>query len=346
MRRLGCSIVGLVWMLGAASVSAEECSVPVSPATLASALEVGPTASIPGALSGVPFSVFSLESMNLTWPTCGLDCVFTPPTGETECGDLVSNPTRSLYLVTYPDPIQPDLLSNLSARQSENGRWTLAAQAYVAANGVPNGGSAGYVFALGTREIVDLGSTSGTARLPLEIGLRASAPLGGVVCDGNALHWNATRVLRFRVHEQVPGNARRTLVSTVIHENDFGVIDDVFSVEVTPGAALTADVFLRVSGNATPGIDPFGVSCDGADVLFDMNPGLHFLGQSGGHPAYDGIQLQFTPDPALVFTPRSGIEYEAVPEPDAFAGGALASLLLGAWKRRRDRAAPRRGPSR
>lgn len=341
MRGFRSAVAGLVLLLWAGSSAAEECSVPVTPDTLASALEVGPTGSLPGQLAGVPFSVFSLESMPLIWPSCGASCVFTQPTGVTECGDLVSNPTTVSYLAVHPDVVQPTLLSNVAARQSANGRWTIAAQGIVAPNSHPVGASAAYVFELGTREIIDVASTGGTGRLPLDIGLRAGAHLGLQVCDGGRLRWNATRDLRFRVSEQVPGSARRTLVSTFFSPTSFVLVDDVYSVEVTPGAAVTIDVFLRVSGNAVSGTDPFGTTCDGADVLLDMNPGIVFFGQSTGNPAYDGIQVQLSPDPALVLTPRSGIDYETVPEPDLLGGVAAASLLLCAWKRRRDRCAPR-----
>ncbi|MEZ4282978.1 MAG: hypothetical protein R3F21_25560 [Myxococcota bacterium] len=335
------AVAGLVWMLGAGPAGADECNPLATPATLAAVLETG-SGSIPGLASGVPFSVFSLNSMTLSKSTCtGSICGSINPTGVAECGDLASNPLHALYTTAYPLLVSPELVSDVSARQVENGRWAIAAQSFNFANDEIGSGSASYSFILGTREFIDVGSTGGTERLPLDIGLRVGAAFSAVFCDGNLFHWSPLRDFRFRVRETPASGPGRTLVSTVFYDA-FGIVDDVFSVEVTPGAVLTVDVYLRVVGNATPGQDIFGEYCASGDALLDMHPALVFFDQAGSDPLYDGIQVQFSPDPALVLTPRSGLEYETVPEPHGFAGAALASMLLGVWKRRRDREASAR----
>ncbi|MEZ4280732.1 MAG: hypothetical protein R3F21_14125 [Myxococcota bacterium] len=63
-----------------------------------------------------------------------------------------------------------------------------------------------------------------------------------------------------------------------------------------------------------------------------MHPALVFFDQAGSDPLYDGIQSVRS----ALRSPRYGLEYETVPEPhDRWRRSSL--MLLGVWKRRRDR---------
>jgi hypothetical protein len=79
-----------------------------------------------------------------------------------------------------------------------------------------------------------------------------------------------------------------------------------------------------------------------------MDPGIAFPALDGGSPAHDGIQLFFSPDPALELAPRSGFVYEPVPEPGAraSAAAALAALWLAGQRRHRSRAPGSARPAR
>lgn len=332
---------GALAVLRADAAAGAECSVPVTPYELASALKAGPGASLPGQLAGVPFSVVSLEQMTLSWQGCGQDCVSYQFLGETECGDLAGTPIDAVYLALYPDALSPTLISTASADQRANGKWRISAQGWVVPTGAPANAAAGYTFELGTREVIDVTSSGGTDPLPLSIGIRAGTWIDVSVCgDDGYFRWNPLRDLRFRVTEQPAAGSPRTLVDTVFYDQ-FVLVDDVYPVEVTPGSTLTADVFLRISANATGAQDGFGNICEGGRALLDMDPRIVFLNLAGGSPALDGIQLLFSPDPALTVVPRSGLVYEPVPEPgaSASAGTVLGALALA---RRRSRS---RSPS-
>lgn len=329
--------LGLVSALAVSSVArAGECvasTTPVPPTDLASALEFG--GSLPGQLSGVPFSVVSLESQTLTWPGCGVDCTFVQLQGVSQCGDLVATPIDYASLVEYP-LVQPELFSAFDADQAADGKWTVLAQGFLSDAFDPTGGGAGYTFELGTREVIDVTSSGGTDPLPLQIGFRAGTHITAQACEDGIFRWNPSRDLRFRVSERTAGGATNTLVATVFHDQ-FVSVDDVYPVEVTPGARLTVEVFLRVSANATGAADGFGNLCDGGIAVLDMDPGIAFFDYGGGSAALDGIQLLFTADPALTLVPRSGITYEPVPEPGVLTRGAIAIAALAACARRRPR---------
>lgn len=312
-----------------------ECGVPVTPFELASELEVG-SAGLPGQLAGVPFSVVSLEQMALYWPGCGQDCVSFQFEGATECGDLAATPIDASYLALHPGALEPTLIANVAADQTASGKWRISAQGWVMPGTAPQSAAAGYTFELGTRDVIDLTSSGGTAPLPLDIGIRAGTWIGLESCgDDGFFRWNPLRDLRFRVTERPPSGSPRTLVSTVFYDQ-FVLVDDVYPVEATPGSTLTVDVFLRVSANATGAQDTFGNLCEGGRALLDMDPRIAFLDLGGGSPAHDGIQLLFSPDPALGFAPRSGIDYAPVPEPGSTAS-AVAALGAVALARRRIR---------
>lgn len=309
-----------------------ECGVPVTPFEFASELEAG-SGGLPGQLAGVPFSVVSLEQMALYWPGCGQDCVSLQFEGATECGDLAATPIDASYLAIYPGTQEPTLISNVAADQTTSGKWSISAQGWVMPDIAPQSAAAGYTFELGTRDVIDL-TSSGTDPLPLEIGIRAGTWIGLEACGQDGFfRWNPLRDLRLRVTEQPPSGSPRTLVSTVFYDA-FVLVDDVYPVEATPGSTLTVDVFLRISANATGAQDAFGNLCEGARALLDMDPRIAFLDLAGGSPAYDGIQLLFSPDPALGFAPRSGLVYAPVPEPRSIASAVAALGVLVLARRR------------
>jgi hypothetical protein len=292
----------------------------VTPSTLAYGLEQG-SGDIPGQLAGVPFSVVSYEALNLLWANCGGDCVFDTPEGDTQCGNLVATPIDSLVVSELAGVPVPPAFSEVSAEQSPNGKWNVAAQAFVSPTFEEDDGSASYVFELGTREVIDVSGGSGL--LPLEIGLRAASHLGVQFCAGDLFRWIPSHSLRFRVREATTFFPfTRDLVSTVYYDQFF-VRDEVFAVEVNTPSVLTVDVWFRAIGGATGANDIFGNQCRGGLAVLDFAEA----------PAGDGIQLFFSPDPSLTLVPRSGIAYAPVPEP----GGAFAGLVAFAALVRLDR---------
>jgi hypothetical protein len=305
-------------------------SAPVAPLDLANALEFG--GSLPGQLNGVPFSVVSLQSQTLYWPGCAADCTFVQYQGASQCGDLVATPIDYDSLVQYP-LVQPEMFSAVGADQAGDGKWTVLAQGFVSEEFGTIGGGAGYTFELGTREVIDVTSSGGSDPLALEIGFHAGTHITAQVCEDGIFRWNPSRDLRFRVQERTSMGATNTLVPTVYHDQ-FVAVDDVYPVEVKPGSTLTVEIYLHASANATGAVDGFGNFCDGGMAVLDMDPGIAFFDYGGGSPALDGIQISFSPDPALTLTPRSGIAYTTVPEPGALAVGTVAlSALALAWRR-------------
>jgi hypothetical protein len=304
--------------LAAPAVHAGECLVngtPVSPQVLASVLEQGPTASLPGQLAGVPFSVVSHQSVSVYWASCGEDCLFNEFLGESQCGNLVESPIDSFVEAEYIGVPNPPAFAQVLAIQSANGKWEVGAQGFVSPTWDKPDGHAAYSFELGTRDVIDVTSGSAAELLPLAVQFRALGHLGIQICEGNLFHWIPLHSARIRVIEQ-SSSGTRTLVNEVYSQ--FFQRDLVFPVEVRPSSTLTVDVWFQASANAGPAQDGFGNYCAGAVAPLDFY----------GPPAWDGIQVSFVPDPALTLTPRSGILYEPLPEPESAAGIALLSLAV------------------
>lgn len=310
-------------------VRAGECLVngePVAPSQLASGLEIGPAASLPGQLDGVPFSVVYSDTAQILWLGCsGGDCLSSVAVGQAQCGNLVEEPidfARTREVAGVPEP---NALVEIVASQQATGKWEVGAVAFVNPGWDEQSGSAAFRFELGTREVIDVTSDSAAEELPVEIQLQAVGQTGTLHgCTGNVFRWNPNRTLQFRVREDsnVPPFTRN-LVPTQFFTG-FLVERETYAISVRPNSRLTIDVWMRANINATGANDGLGNQCRGGySILYFQEP-----------PEPSGIQVRLSPDPALTLTPRSGLEYLPVPEP---AGGAVVATLalLGVVARRR-----------
>jgi hypothetical protein len=313
----------------AQSAQADECPLvngnAIPPSSFASELENG-YGSLPGQLAGVPFSVVSYESADIFWTGCAGECLINEYPGETACNDLVATPLDSFIRSEIAAVGDPPAFSEVSAEQWANGKWDVFATSFVIPAWENIGGSASYIFELGTRDVIDVSSAEEGLK-PLRIRMQARSHLGVNDCnpDLGLFSWIPNHYTRFRVTEETPGPPlTRTLVPTTYHENFFGA-DDVFDVEVSANSTLTVDVYFRASANATGAMDVFGDQCSGGIAILDFAED-------------DGILVSYSPDPSLTFAPRSGIAYQTVPEPGTIggvggAGGALATLASRARRR-------------
>jgi hypothetical protein len=287
----------------------------IPPSAFASELEVG-FGGLPGQLAGIPFSVVSYEGANIFWTGCADECLINDYPGDTECGNLIQEPL-DVPIKSQIGAVGNDApaFSEVAAEQWTNGKWDVFATSFVSPSWEETGGSAAYMFELGTREVIDVSSAE-TGLKPLRIRMQARSHLGINDCNPNLglFTWIPTHGTRFRVTEETPGPPfTRTLVPTTYHDNFF-VADDVFDVEVSANSTLTVDVFFEASANATGALDVFGDQCSGGIAILDFAED-------------DGILVSFSPHPSLTFAPRSGLAYETAPEPHEGAGLiALASL--------------------
>jgi hypothetical protein len=310
----GLSCAGLI--AGAPAVEAGECVVnanPVPPQTLAQQLKgVG---SLPGQLAGVPYSVVDYGGVNVLWTGCAAECVLNDYPGDTQCGNLVETPIDSLVvteIAAVPDPLA---FSEVSAEQSPNGKWNVAANAFISPEFEEPNGAATYSFELGTREVIDVGGGPGTK--PLDIRLRVGSHLAIQQCVGGLFTWIPHHNLQFRVTELTTFT---TLIPSVYYDQFF-LIDDTFTIDVYPGLVLVLDVYFDAGASATGANDIFGNQCTGGIATLDFAEG----------PERDGIQLYLSPDPSITLTPRSGMIYEV---PEADAGPAAIAVLLALATRR------------
>jgi hypothetical protein len=322
-----------VGILGAATgAGAGECVVnanPVPPSDLAFALES--EGSFPGQLSGVPFSVAYVETLNINWVGCAQDCIFSQGLGETQCGNLVDTPIDEYFARSIAGVPDPPAITEVRADQATSGKWDVAATAFISPTWEEDDGSAAFGFQVGTRDVIDV--SGGSGMVPLEIGLRAASHLAIQFCAAGLFTWIPQHTLRFRVTEQLLGGVpfERALVNEVYSQ--FFRRSLVFPVEVRPGATLTVDVWFQASANATGANDIFGNQCRGGYALLDLSDQPPI----GGYPG-DGIEVFFTPDPSLTLTPRSGFTYQGVPEPGARSAGSVRSRR---WLSARDAGARR-----
>lgn len=308
--------MGLFALLQDGSARAEECLVngsPVSPAALAQELENG-FGSLPGQLVNVPFSVVSIDHVNINWSGCADDCYFATNLGASQCGDLATTPLESIAGHMIGPAAQPQAFSQILGAQAGDGSWEVFANAFVEPFWQP-GASAAYGFELGTREVIDVAGTGGPK--PLEIRVRGLGHVDRLGCFGDVFSWIPQHALRFRVTERTTFT---TLLPTVFWDQ-FVQQEEVFTLDVEPGWVLQVDVYFEASANAT-GAQLGAEYCDGAVAYLD------FIGP----PDPDGIEIFYAADPSLTLTPRSGLVYP-VPEPGAGAAAAASIALLAARKR-------------
>lgn len=321
-------VVGFVLIAQVRAAEAGECVVnsnPVEPSTLAFALEAGSGASLPGQLAGVPFSVVSLQQNSITWSGCAEDCIYQQNLGETQCGNLVEAPIEAFYSAMVAGIPNPPAFSQVVADHFPNGKWTIGGSAFTSTDFHQPGSSAAFSFELGTREYIDVASSSEN-ELPVNIGLRARSHLGlaGCFVYGGIFNWFPINEMRFRVTETSDVFPfTRDLVPTQYY-SQFGNAEEVFAVDVRPNSVLTVDLYFEGGGNATGAQDLSGNYCPGGYVFLD-----YFL-----HTA-DGIQVFFSPAEGLTLTPRSGIVYEPVPEAEASAVATALLLAIAARRARR-----------
>jgi hypothetical protein len=268
----------------------------------------------------VPFSVVSLQQNSISWVGCAEDCIYQQNLGETQCGNLVESPIEAFYSAMIAGIPNPPAFSQVVADQFPNGKWTIGGSAFTSNTFHQPGSSAAFSFELGTREYIDVASSSGN-ELPVSIGLRARSHLGlaGCLVNGGIFNWFPLHEMRFRVTETSDAPPfTRDLVPTQYY-SQFVKAEEVFTVDVRPNSVLTVDLHFEGSGNATGAQDLSGNQCPGGYVFLDF-----FL-----HTA-DGIQVFFSPAEGLTLTPRSGIVYEPVPE--AATGGVAAILAMVALR--------------
>jgi hypothetical protein len=293
---------------------------------MAYGLEIGGNGGvIPSQLSAQPFSVVSLEQVNVTWQNCSGSCVEVTYQGESQCGNLVENPVDVYSVAELVEPGIPDYaFSEVDAQHASNGKWQTRAVAYLSPE-VPQFYNTSYGYELGTREVIDVTSTA-TGVQPLKIRLLAGGQFGVQQCIGDLYHDIPSHSMRFRVTERDDANfIERQLVDTRAY-SQFFAIDEVFTIEVKPNVTLYVDVYLSVGSQVhtqnSHQQGPIFIECWGATSTLDFEEG----------PEADGIQLFFSPAETLTLAPRSGIVYETAPE--AGSSAAAIAMLLGLAARR------------
>lgn len=291
-----------------------------------------------GGSSGLnqPFATVFQANLSTTQSGgCGGDCPADVSPGDTECGDLVTTPIDVDRFIAGPGQ---DDYNGYETRLQSNGKWEYRADVLLVA---PSVGAkfANSNVSFGHREVFDV--TSGASGLqPFQLRLRESGivPSGPVSCPGFN---RTTPVFTRSVRVRAAGSAQSILFETLgVPDGEFAVQSDPpyqrvvkdwdFDLQVPANTVLYVDVLYNPAGGTYQA--PFtdflsGLSCDVTIV------------QSQWIEPNGGIQLFVSPGPALTAVPRSGIDYEPVPEP--VGGAALTAGVLLLVGLRRERSLPR-----
>lgn len=280
-----------------------------------------------------PFATVFQESLGIVGDTCGGECPFSTDYGAVTCGNLVEDPIDHDGVVEIAGVPNPMAFTEFYADLLPNARWEVGAQGFIS----PAAGSSHEArttfanFKLGSRDVLDITSNgSGAQTIDVNL-LMLRGDLGIVGCIGEILVVRAIPTVMFRLREDPVGPAPPEMLLDV----DLSVLDygsNPFQVEVTPPTVLYIDFFLSAGVNAT------GDNFTSEDLCAGGNTTLDFRPPSNPNGPTEGFQIFLSGSPQLTIVPRSGIDYQPVPEPTTGGGAVVAAMVaLRSLLRRRGR---------